>query len=92
MLISENNILRHELIGLNVEVVDSANKKNIGIKGRIIDETYRTIKIDYKGNEKTLFKGQVVLKMNLPNKKKIEVEGKFLVGRPWDRVKKIKNM
>ncbi len=37
------NILQHELIGLNCEVVDATNKSIVGIKGKIIDETMKTV-------------------------------------------------
>jgi len=36
-MINENNILRHELIGLNVEIASSLNPLNNGINGKLVD-------------------------------------------------------
>ena len=51
-MININNIIKHELIGLKAEIVDSRNKANIGIKGKIIDETKNTIIIEHKSKKK----------------------------------------
>ena len=37
------SLVRHELAGLGVEVVDSSNPDAIGIAGRVRDETMRTL-------------------------------------------------
>lgn len=68
-----------ELIGLTAEIVESTNKSLIGIKGKIIDETKNTLTI----GEKKVPKSQVMLKIN----EKI-INGKSLVGKPEDRLKK----
>jgi ribonuclease P protein subunit POP4 len=36
-------LVRHELAGLDVEVVDSSNPDAVGIAGRVRDETMRTL-------------------------------------------------
>ncbi len=80
------NLLRSELIGLEVEIKDSKNRCNIGIKGRIIDETKNMLTIETKKGEKKLLKNQnrFVFKIN---KKRIAVDGKLLHGRPEERIK-----
>ena len=88
MPITPNNIIRHELIGLKVEVVGAKNPKNIGISGKVVNETNKTLVIETKKGEKRIFKSQVTLQLTLPSKKVVEVDGKLLAGRPWDRVKK----
>jgi ribonuclease P protein subunit POP4 len=40
------NILRHELIGLECEIVSASNKNANGIKGKIVDETMKTVVIE----------------------------------------------
>jgi ribonuclease P protein subunit POP4 len=87
-MITEKNLVRHELIGLEVEVKKSTNKTQIGIKGRIVDETYNMLVIDTGGKEKKVEKKSCVFVFKLPNGKKVEVEGWVLVGRPEDRIKK----
>lgn len=81
------NLLRHEIIGLDVEVVDSNNKRNIGINGQVVDETQHTIVIEQNNKEKRLFKKPIKLIFTLGSKK-VEVQGALLEGRPWDRIKK----
>ena len=86
-MITEKNILRHELIGLKARVIKATNPANIGLAGKIVDETYKTLVLENHA-EKRIFKNTVWLEIELPNKKKVQVDGKLLVGRPWDRIKK----
>lgn len=87
-MISERNIIQHELIGLTAEVANSTNSLSIGIKGMVVDETNHTLLIEGKQKEKRVFKKSSKFIFNLPNQKRVEVEGALLEGRPWDRVKK----
>ncbi|MBW3003309.1 ribonuclease P protein subunit [Candidatus Woesearchaeota archaeon] len=80
------DIVRHELIGLKVEVVDSKNESDIGIKGRVVDETKSTLTI-LDDQKKKLVKSNVVLEIEFQGKK-IRVEGEMLAKRPEDRIKK----
>ena len=77
------DIIRDELMGLKTEIIDSENKSNIGIKGKIIDETKHTIIIQAKGKRKRLFKNNITLKIN-----KQVINGKLLLGKPKERIKK----
>lgn len=77
------NILLHELIGLQCEVIEAANKDQIGIKGKIIDETLKTINI----SDKRVFKTGSVFRVLL-NGKRVDIDGNYLVARPEDRIKK----
>ncbi|MBI4896690.1 MAG: ribonuclease P protein component 1 [Candidatus Aenigmarchaeota archaeon] len=79
------NIIRHELIGVPCEVVDAANKDQIGIKGTIIDETTKTVTIG-NGVYKTVPKKGTKFRMRLD--KTAVVEGNELVGRPENRIQK----
>jgi len=87
-MINERNLVRHELIGLEVEVKKSTNKSQIGIKGRVVDETYNMLVIETEKGEKRVEKKSCVFIFKLPNGKKVEVEGWVLIGRPEDRIKK----
>ena len=82
MEIKARDIAKHELIGLNAEIIDSNNKDNIGIKGQIIDETKNTITIEQNKVTKRLFKNNITLKIN--NQK---IKGTSLKGRPKERIK-----
>jgi len=78
-----DNVLRHELIGLECEVVAAVNKSSVGIRGTIKDETMKTIQV----GSKIIFKKGSVFRLAL-NGKKIDVEGDQLLARPEDRIKK----
>lgn len=82
------DILKHEFVGLVVEVVWSKNPDAVGIVGHIIDETRNTITIKTRKGSKSLAKDTCTFLFTMPNGDKIKVEGHRLVGRPEDRVKK----
>ena len=88
MPITPMNLVRHELIGLHAKVVKSTNQANIGIEGKITNESYTTLTIELDGKEKKVFKENVILLVELPDGKKVQVHGNLLVGRPWERIKK----
>ena len=77
------NILLHELIGLQCEVVNAKNKTQIGLRGKIIDETMKTVII----NSKRVFKCGTIFRLTVAGKK-IDVDGSYLLARPEDRIKK----
>ncbi|RMF55299.1 ribonuclease P protein subunit [Candidatus Woesearchaeota archaeon] len=81
------DVQRKELIGREIEVICSTNKDNVGIIGKIIDETKHTIIVKKDNAKKTIIKKNVTLRIKM-NDKKIVVKGKALVGRPEDRIKK----
>ncbi|MEE9323182.1 MAG: ribonuclease P protein component 1 [Candidatus Aenigmarchaeota archaeon] len=82
------NLVRHELIGLRVKIVESANKKNVGISGKVINETRDTFTIEKKGGKEVkLVKEENVFVFDLSGEK-VRVDGKILIGRPEDRIKK----
>lgn len=80
--LNERKLLKAELIGLNAEITDSKNKSNVGIKGRITDETKNTIKIEGK----TILKKDVKITIDTKNQK-ITIDGKKLVKTPEERLK-----
>lgn len=80
-------ILKQELIGLETEIVSAKNKSLIGIRGRIINETKFLLYVETKKGIKKILKEQATFK--LPYKgKKLAVEGKLLIGRPYERLRK----
>ena len=81
------NILRHELIGLECTVVKADNKSQIGISGKIVDETRKTIVIESSKGLRTIPKQGSVFRMKLP-KETADVPGNLLIAKPEDRIKK----
>ncbi|MDI6798618.1 MAG: ribonuclease P protein subunit [Candidatus Aenigmarchaeota archaeon] len=89
MPITPQNLVRHELINLVVKIAKSTDPTQEGLRGRVIDETYNTFKIETEeGKEKIIPKKNCVFIFTLPNKTKVQVDGKLLVARPEDRIKK----
>lgn len=74
--------LNQEFIGLEAEVIDSKNKSLIGVKGKIVDETKETFKIEAKNKIIIIIKKMATLKIN--NEK---FNGIDLVGRTEERLK-----
>jgi ribonuclease P protein subunit POP4 len=71
---------RKELIGSQLEVVDSRNKTLIGMKGKVVNETKNTIELD---NGKKILKSHITIKIEGET-----IEGEALQKRPEDRIKK----
>ncbi len=82
------SIVQNELIGLDTEVVKSPNSNLIGITGRVVNETRNTFTIFQENKEKTIIKENAIFNFSLPNGTIVEIDGKILIGRPEDRIKK----
>jgi ribonuclease P protein subunit POP4 len=93
-MITSNNVFRHELIGLYLEVVDSSNKSLIGLCGKVVNETMKTFsieissKVNTKMDEKIVPKKDSIFHFKITDDDWVEIEGKYLVSRPEDRIKK----
>ncbi|MBI2545169.1 MAG: ribonuclease P protein component 1 [Candidatus Aenigmarchaeota archaeon] len=89
MSITPQNLVRHELISLPVKLMQSTDSTQKGMSGKVIDETYNILTIEQKnGTEKKVVKGNSVFLFTLPDKTKVMVDGKLLISRPEDRIKK----
>jgi ribonuclease P protein subunit POP4 len=91
------NILRHELIGLDLEVVKSTDSGLISTKGRVINETRNTLVLEKEnGKEITVVKEISTFRIDFKHSGdvvKVDIDGRLLVGRPEDRLKrKIKQL
>ena len=86
-MISVRNLIRHELIGLPVEVVESSNKFQIGIKGKVVDETKNLLIIETKNGLKKIQKKGSKFIFKIPSGKKVKVDGERIIARPEDRIK-----
>lgn len=82
---AHKNVFPHELIGEEIEIIDSKNKSNLGIHGKIIDETKETIAIRRDdGKEIVLMKKIITFKLMKTGK---VVLGQSVARRPEDRLK-----
>jgi len=82
------DLLRHEFVGLDAEVVTSSNPSQTGISGKIIQETRNTLVILHSDLEKTVIKDIAVFHFVMPDGTVVEIDGKAIVGRPENRLKK----
>ena len=51
-MINIDTISRHELIGLDTEVIESNNLQLVGLNGRVINETKTMLTINTKNGKK----------------------------------------
>lgn len=83
----KSNILRHELIGLEVEVLDAGHEGYKRINGKVKNETRNMLVILQDGEEKMVPKKNTVFGFKL-NNDLVRVDGNRIMYRPGDRVKK----
>lgn len=87
-MITAENITRHELIGLCITIEKSSNRTEIGISGKIIDETKNTILIHSDDNSiKRIQKQGRTFKITLPDKSHAILDGNTIASNPIRRVK-----
>lgn len=85
-MISSQNVLRHELIGLDVLVTCASNPGHVGVSGRIIDETRNTLVILTERGEKRIPKRFSVFRLRLPDGTTIDLDGSSLEMQPDRRI------
>ena len=83
-----SELVKHELIGLEVEVHESKNKSLIGLKGKVIDETKNMLEVETQHGAKSIIKDQAILDFKVENKT-LRVDGSILTKRPEERIKKV---
>ena len=80
------NLRKHELIGLQVEVLRATDPGQTHLVGRVVDETRNLLVIEAGGAEKRIPKQGARFRFHVNGN--IEVEGDEIRFRPEDRVKK----
>ncbi|UCE43748.1 MAG: ribonuclease P protein component 1 [Candidatus Bathyarchaeota archaeon] len=83
-----SHIVQRGFIGLNAEVVESSNPTCIGISGRVVDETRNVLVIMHQNEKKVIIKNVAVFHFTMLDGTVVEIDGKIIVGRPEDRIKK----
>jgi ribonuclease P protein subunit POP4 len=86
---------RHELIGLQVEVATASNADLIGIAGRVVQETTKTLTVeDTQGGTERVWqvpKGGATFEFRIPadgDTQVVTVEGERLESRPARRTER----
>jgi ribonuclease P protein subunit POP4 len=90
MTITAENILYHELVGLQAIVEDSSDSSLRGLRGNILSETRNMISIEKNSSRTVKIAKKVATKIGL----KIDsgvcfISGSSLIGRPEDRLARL---
>ena len=86
--INIETLTRHEVIGIQVSVVQSSNPTHIGIKGKIIAEMKNMFLISDGTKKRWLPKDSVVYSFSLPDKSLALINGSIFIGKHAERIKK----
>ena len=87
---TRRNLPYHELIGLRVKVKNHTDPGLRGLEGVVIDETMNTLKVRVKGKDVVVPKESAEFLFKLGKNESVELEGEEIVGRPEDRLRRIK--
>jgi ribonuclease P protein subunit POP4 len=85
-MITQQNIINHELIGLNAQILESTNGAIVGMSGKIVDETKFMMIIQTRHGTKMITKQHNTWKFT-KNDQDFTVNGALLSKRPEDRIK-----
>ena len=85
-MITPQNILRHELIGLDVLVSGATNPRHRGLSGYIIDETKNLLIIETSLGVKRIPKMYSRFQLHLPGSGLVEIDGSVMVLAPEKRI------
>jgi len=84
-MITQENLVMHELIGLEASITKSNNREIIGISGKVIDETKSMLFINTKSGIKKIPKEITEWEFSFHDNKLI-VDGNLLAKRPQERL------
>jgi len=87
-MISCQNVIRHELIGLDVLVAGATNPFHAGVRGHIIDETRNLVAIQTHAGTKKIPKFGSTFRLFLPDNTLVEINGSALILAPEKRLRR----
>jgi ribonuclease P protein subunit POP4 len=82
------DIIKSELIGTEGRIAESRHSGYVGISGEVVDESKNTFTIMHAGKAKNVIKEAAVFHFRFSDGTIVEIDGKLLMGRPEDRLKK----
>lgn len=85
------DLLKMEWIGRKIEIIEAKNKALVGMKGEIMDETKNMFMVEENEKMKRIIKDQVKMKVEFDNHF-YKIDGKLLVGRPEERIKRVRSI
>lgn len=85
----KNAVLKHELIGHEIEILGASQKSLVGVRGIVVDETRNMLIIHVGGEDMKIPKKYTVFRILTKND--VVIDGSKIMFRPEDRIKKIRN-
>jgi ribonuclease P protein subunit POP4 len=87
MKVNPSNLLYHNLVGLEARVASSTDPTQIGVEGRVIDETAKTLLISTIDGDKSIPKRISKFTFYIPNG--VTIDGKTIAFSPEERLKRL---
>jgi ribonuclease P protein subunit POP4 len=84
-MITPENIIRHELIGLETSIAESSDLQIMGLQGKIVDESKFMLTIETENGIKNIPKENSRWKFDLDGKLAF-VNGNAITKRPFERI------
>jgi ribonuclease P protein subunit POP4 len=85
-MISSQNVLRHEMIGMDILVSGASNPSHRGLSGRVIDETRNLLMIETTRGVRRIPKMHSTFQVYLPGSVHVEIDGSVMVLAPERRI------
>ncbi|MCL5876729.1 MAG: ribonuclease P protein subunit [Candidatus Bathyarchaeota archaeon] len=82
------DIIRYEFIGTKGIVAQSLNMNLMGVGGLVVGETRNTFLFQGEGRTRSVIKEAATFDFTFSDGTVVEIDGKLLVGRSEDRLKK----
>lgn len=89
MNITSQNIIAHELIGIEAEIVESRDPSLKNMRGKIVYETKNLLFLYVDKEIKMVPKKVAKLALKLPDNVQCFIDGSELLGRPEDRIQRL---
>jgi ribonuclease P protein subunit POP4 len=89
MKITPENLIAHELIGLEARVVESSDPSYLNLNGKIVYETRNMLFLQTDMKTKMIPKNINKFLFKLPDDSQCLINGLDLVGRPEDRIQRL---
>ena len=84
-MITQDNIMKHEFIGLDTQITQSSNPQFIGLNGTITNETKSMFTVNTIKGTKSIPKANNTWRFSLQNKE-VSLDGSKIEKRPFDRL------
>ncbi len=78
-------MLARDWVGLMIEVTESPNPSERGLKGMVVDETMKTLKIETEKGIRTVAKNKRVFEVEIEGER-FRVSGDLIIFRPEERI------